>query len=57
MLKYEIKDLFLQLLYPTITVIMTVVQLKLFHENYIVLMRFAVANNETYDSNFDCIGM
>lgn len=33
--KFETKDLFLNLLYPTLVVIVTVVQLQIVHKNYL----------------------
>lgn len=42
--KYETKDLFLNLLYPTLVVIITVVQLQIFHNKYLNLMKFTMIN-------------
>lgn len=42
--RYKTKELFLHLFYPTILVIMTVIQMQIFHKKYIAAMAF-VTNN------------
>lgn len=45
--RYKTKELFLHLFYPTILVIMTVIQMQIFHKKYIAAMTFAT-NNPRY---------
>lgn len=42
--KYQTKGLFEHLLYPTLVVIITVVQLQIFHKKYLNLMKFTMIN-------------
>lgn len=42
--KYQTKDLVLNLLYPTLVVIITVVQLQIFHKKYLTMMKFTMIN-------------
>lgn len=42
--RYKTKELFLHLFYPTILVIMTVIQMQIFHKKYIAAMTFATNN-------------
>lgn len=42
--RYATKELFLHLFYPTIVVIMTVIQIQLFHNKYMAAMAFVTRN-------------
>lgn len=42
--KYETKDLFLHLVNPTLVVIITVVQLQIFHKKYLEMLNFPLVS-------------
>lgn len=42
--KFQTKDLFLHLLNPTLVVIITVVQLQIFHKKYLEQLRFSTSS-------------
>lgn len=48
LVKYEVKELFLNLVYPTLVVIITVVQLQIFHDKYMEMLSFPLVSRRYF---------